>query len=219
MSIKTKIYYNDDHKCLFAVQEKSGIALRMESNNQGFFDAVNLYDENPEKELKSLFNTYINQATIDLSSFYEKNSFIINFFDEAGYDLTYITEYMELDDWSDFVFSGTNDINDDDDISDFGEGKNSRHYYIHYPQNFDNEYDLYWVDNPNDERELIKQGYKRISKSEAINICKSERLARKNNSSFSGYGNSIIMPFNFDGDEDKAKQCLETPDGYVYVYE
>ena len=89
-------------------------------------------------------------------------------------------------------------------------------YYIKYPRNFGNEYDLRYVDGLDDELRALEQGYKRITKKEALEKCRAERRARKNDPAFSGYGSAIIVHFDFEGGESEARQQLKTTDGYVY---
>lgn len=89
-------------------------------------------------------------------------------------------------------------------------------YYIKYPRNFGNEYDLRFVDGLDDELRAIEQGYERITKKEALEKCRAERWARKNDPAFSGYGSAIIVHLDFEGGESEAREHLETTDGYVY---
>ena len=41
-------------------------------------------------------------------------------------------------------------------------------YYIRYPRNFANEYDLRYVDGVDDELRALEQGYERITKNKAL---------------------------------------------------
>jgi len=89
-------------------------------------------------------------------------------------------------------------------------------YYIRYPRNFGNEYDLRFVDGVDDELRAIEQGYERITKKEALEKCRAERWARKNDPAFSGYGSAIIVRLDFEGGESEAREQLTTSDGYIY---
>ena len=89
-------------------------------------------------------------------------------------------------------------------------------YYIRYPRNFGNEYDLRYVDGVDDELRAIEQGYERITKKEALEKCRAERWARKHDQAFSGYGSAIIVHLDFEGGESEAREQLTTSDGYIY---
>lgn len=89
-------------------------------------------------------------------------------------------------------------------------------YYIKYPRNFGNEYDLIFTTTPEEDQRAIDQGYERIAKKQAISKCVAERWARKNDPAFSGYGSVIILPLDFERGEYDARYMLKTTDGYVY---
>lgn len=92
-----------------------------------------------------------------------------------------------------------------------------KQYFIKYPRNFNNEYSLRWAEkNSAEAAEAIESGYEPITRKAAIEKCSAERWARKNDQSFSGYGNAIIMPYGFDGGESEAREQLTTSDGYIY---
>lgn len=89
-------------------------------------------------------------------------------------------------------------------------------YYIRYPRNFANEYDLRYVDGVDDELRALEQGYERIRKNKALEKCRNERWERKHDPVFSGYGSAIIVHLDFEGGEAEAREHLKTEDGYVY---
>lgn len=91
-----------------------------------------------------------------------------------------------------------------------------KRYYIRYPRNFANEFDLRYVDSAEAEQEAIRQGYERITKKQAIEKCRAERWARKNDPAFSGYGSAIIVHLTFEGGECEARELLNSSDGYVF---
>ena len=54
-------------------------------------------------------------------------------------------------------------------------------YYIKYPRNFGNEYDLRYVDGLDDELRVLEQGYERIAKKEALKKCRAEEARERKN--------------------------------------
>lgn len=72
-----------------------------------------------------------------------------------------------------------------------------KHYYIRYPRNFANEYDLVWIESTDTESitRAIEEGYSRITRKEAYRKVSVEKYARKNDQAFSGYGDAVILPF------------------------
>lgn len=68
-------------------------------------------------------------------------------------------------------------------------------YYIRYPRNFSNEYDLCYCETPEQQKEAEDAGYERITRKEAIRKCSDERWAREHDQNFSGYGDADIVPW------------------------
>lgn len=93
-----------------------------------------------------------------------------------------------------------------------------KHYYIYYPRNFSNEYDLCWVyAGSKEEKIVIANGYERISLRAAIQKCRNERYARKHDQSFSGFGAAIILPYGEENPYSIYYGKYSTNDGYVYA--
>lgn len=75
-----------------------------------------------------------------------------------------------------------------------------KNYYIRYPRNFANEYDLVWIDSSDTEsiRKASEAGYERIPRKSAYAKISYEKYRRKTDHSFSGYAPVIILPFHVD---------------------
>ncbi len=75
-----------------------------------------------------------------------------------------------------------------------------KNYYIRYPRNFANEYDLVWIDAADTEsiRKASEAGYERITRKSAYAKISFEKYRRKTDRSFSGYAPVIILPFRVD---------------------
>ena len=73
-----------------------------------------------------------------------------------------------------------------------------KHYYIRYPRNFANEYDLVWIDAADAESILAasESGYERITRKSAYAKISDEKYRRKTDCNFSGYAPVIILPFH-----------------------
>lgn len=73
-----------------------------------------------------------------------------------------------------------------------------KHYYIRYPRNFANEYDLVWIESTDaaNINEAINAGYDRITRKEAFRKVSCEKYARRVDQNFSGYGDIVILPYN-----------------------
>ncbi len=54
----------------------------------------------------------------------------------------------------------------------------NRKYFVIWDEAYD-EYDLIWTDSDDAEREAIENGYERITRQEAIRLCRKERERRK----------------------------------------
>ena len=96
----------------------------------------------------------------------------------------------------------------------------TRRFYVNYPRNFANEYDLRWVDNTQDETYLEVIGYERITRKHAVELCVRERKLRRLNPCQAGWASDIILPATYAGfpDEDYEDGTLITFDGYVFLY-
>lgn len=73
-----------------------------------------------------------------------------------------------------------------------------KHYYIRYPRNFANEYDLVWIESTDTESitRALEEGFDRITRKEAYRKVSGEKYARKNDQAFSGFGGTVILPYN-----------------------
>lgn len=73
-----------------------------------------------------------------------------------------------------------------------------KHYYIRYPRNFSNEYDLVWIEASDTESILAasEAGYERITRKSAYAKISDEKYRRKTDYSSSGYAPVIILPFH-----------------------
>lgn len=81
---------------------------------------------------------------------------------------------------------------------------------------FSNIYDLVWAETPEQVEEAENNGYERITRKEAENLCAEENRRRKENPSFSGYASNVIYPVeyvdNWENDEKMYK------DRYIIDY-
>lgn len=75
-----------------------------------------------------------------------------------------------------------------------------KNYYIKYPRNFGNEYDLVWIDAADAEniRKAMEAGYERITRKGAYAKISDEKYRRKTDYNFSGYAPVIILPYHVD---------------------
>ena len=86
-----------------------------------------------------------------------------------------------------------------------------KHYYIRYPRNFSNEFDLVWIE-PTDSESIaraVAAGYERITRKEAFRKVSGERYARRVDQSFSGYGDTVILPYAVNLPEIPTWDCWE----------
>lgn len=73
-------------------------------------------------------------------------------------------------------------------------------YYIRYPRNFANEYDLVWIDAADTDSisRATEAGYERITRKEAYAKVSDEKYRRKTDSNFSGYAPVVILPYRIE---------------------
>lgn len=81
-------------------------------------------------------------------------------------------------------------------------------YYIHYYRDFGNTYCLYYapVGTP------VPPELERITRAQAEQKCRDERLARKYDPNFSGYGDTYIYPLSSRG---KDIERIKPSRGYI----
>lgn len=72
-----------------------------------------------------------------------------------------------------------------------------KNYYIRYPRNFANEYNLVWIDaaDTNSISRATEAGYERITRKEAYAKVSDEKYRRKSDASFSSYAPIVILPY------------------------
>lgn len=72
-----------------------------------------------------------------------------------------------------------------------------KNYYIRYPRNFANEYDLVWIDAADTDSisRATEAGYERITRREAYAKVSGEKYRRKSDANFSGYAPTVILPY------------------------
>lgn len=75
-----------------------------------------------------------------------------------------------------------------------------RKYFVHYYRNFGNTFNLYYADTP-DQLTAIPEAAQEISYKEAKQLAHDERLARKHDPAFSGYGDVAIYPADYPHDQ------------------
>ena len=75
-----------------------------------------------------------------------------------------------------------------------------KHYYIRYPRNFGNEYDLVWIEADDTEniRKASEAGYERITRRNAYAKISDEKYRRKTDCNFSGFAPVVILPYRLD---------------------
>ncbi len=72
-----------------------------------------------------------------------------------------------------------------------------KHYYIHFPNNFRNQYALFSVEAGSEqEQELKRRGFERITRKEAEAECRAEKARRKDDPYFSGYAPTKIESYD-----------------------
>lgn len=72
-----------------------------------------------------------------------------------------------------------------------------RKYYVNYMRhyrNYRNAYSLRYTETPEQDALAISQGYERITRRQAISLCRAERDRRKYDPSFSCYASDVISP-------------------------
>ena len=76
-----------------------------------------------------------------------------------------------------------------------GEETRMRKFYIQYYSDFANTYNLCYTDSREEDAQAIACGMERISRKEAENKCKDEKLRRMYSPSFAYNADSVILPF------------------------
>ena len=71
-----------------------------------------------------------------------------------------------------------------------------RRYFIKYWNNFSNTYHLCWTDKENEEKEMLDNGWKKITRKEAISNCVSERYRRKYDQACSRFADAYIYQYD-----------------------
>lgn len=89
-----------------------------------------------------------------------------------------------------------------------------KNYYIRYPRNFANEYDLCYCESADERKAAEADGWERVTRLEAERKCRNENWARANDQAFSGYGDNTIIPFCLVGKDYDVDQCYGPDDKY-----
>ena len=75
-----------------------------------------------------------------------------------------------------------------------------RKYFVKYWANFGNTYNLAYTDTDAQAAEAEANGWERITRKQAESKCADENRARSSDPAFSGYADSLIYPYGYDGD-------------------
>lgn len=70
-------------------------------------------------------------------------------------------------------------------------------YYVKYPRNFANEYDLCWIESTDTKNieDATKFGWDRITRKKAFALVSAEKYRRATDYAFSGYAPTVILPY------------------------
>ena len=91
-----------------------------------------------------------------------------------------------------------------------------KQYFVHRYNNFGNTYNLYWADSP-EMIAALPEDAERISRKEAIRLCREERYRRKHDPSFSGYATDTIFPADYPDDQDiRSDKRFYLVDGFIW---
>lgn len=94
-----------------------------------------------------------------------------------------------------------------------------KNYYIKYPRNFSNEYDLCWIDSADTKsaEEAVERGWERITRKEAFRKISNEKYRQSTDYAFSGFAPTVIIPYSvfFDG----PFQRLDRHEGVIHSYD
>lgn len=102
-----------------------------------------------------------------------------------------------------------------------------KNYYIRYPRNFSNEYDLVWIEAADAENIRIasEAGYERITRKSAYAKISDEKCRRKTDPNFSGYAPVIILPFYIElpvlpewDSWEMSFECRDLDSGLLHCY-
>ena len=75
-----------------------------------------------------------------------------------------------------------------------------RKYFINYYSAFGNTYNLAYTDTDAQAEEAEANGWERITRKQAESKCADENRARSSDPAFSGYADSLILPYGYDCD-------------------
>lgn len=70
-----------------------------------------------------------------------------------------------------------------------------RKYYVYYYKNFRNTYDLYYTENEENAKKMEDRGMQRITRREAVKLCREEKY-RRENPSFAYFASATIKPWD-----------------------
>ena len=86
-------------------------------------------------------------------------------------------------------------------------------YYINYYRDFGNTYNLAYTDTDAQAAEAEANGWERITRKQAESKCAVENRARQTDPAFSGYADSLILPYGYDGDWQNDRHAEKV--GYI----
>lgn len=85
-------------------------------------------------------------------------------------------------------------------------------YYIRYPRNFANEYNLCYCESADERKAAEADGWERVTRDCAIKACREENWRREKDPSFSGYADNTIIPFHLVGKDYDIDYCYGQDD-------
>lgn len=91
-----------------------------------------------------------------------------------------------------------------------------KQYFVHRYNDFGNTYNLYWADSP-EMIAALPEGAERISRKEAIRLCRDEKQRAANDPAFSGYATDTIFPAGYPDDKDiRNDKRFSLFDGFIW---
>jgi hypothetical protein len=74
-------------------------------------------------------------------------------------------------------------------------------YFVKNTLGYANTYDIVYTKNADEEHTAIENGYERITRRDAIDLCRAELDRIKYNPNFSGYSSTVILPVWYPSNE------------------
>ena len=89
-------------------------------------------------------------------------------------------------------------------------------YFVKHTLDFANTYDLVYTETEAEEALAASEGYERITRKAAEQLCRAERDREQYDPSFAGYASDVILPYGYPATErdwrDDARMALH---GYI----